>query len=44
MIEAIKKAGGHPRYTEFPGSGHNIWTQVPGTPGLMDWLFEQELD
>ena len=44
MIEAIKNAGGNPKYTEFPGAGHNIWGQVAGTPGLLDWLFEQKRD
>jgi hypothetical protein len=44
MIEGIKTAGGNPKYTEFPGAGHNIWNQVVSTPGLMDWLFEQKRD
>ena len=42
MIAVNRKAGGHPRYTEFPGEGHNIWDQVSETPGLLDWLFAQE--
>ena len=42
MIAAIKKAGGHPKYTEYPDEGHNIWDQVSKTPGLWDWLFAQK--
>jgi len=42
MINAIKKAGGNPKYTEFPNDGHNIWDQVSNTPGLWDWLFAQK--
>nr|WKN35239.1 prolyl oligopeptidase family serine peptidase [Tunicatimonas sp. TK19036] len=42
IIEAIKEAGGEPRYTEFPDEGHNIWYQVSQTPGLLDWLFAQK--
>jgi poly(3-hydroxybutyrate) depolymerase len=42
MIEAMKKAGGNPRYTEFPGVGHNVWDNAKNTPGLWDWLFEQK--
>jgi predicted esterase len=42
MIAAIRKAGGHPRYTEFPGEGHNIWYLVSQTPDLLDWLFTQK--
>lgn len=41
MIRAIKKAGGHPKYTEFAGQGHNIWGQTMSTPGIWDWLFAQ---
>jgi predicted peptidase len=42
MINAIKSAGGNPKYTEFPDEGHNIWYKVSTTPGLLDWLFEQK--
>jgi hypothetical protein len=42
MIEAIKAAGGNPRYTEFPDQAHNIWPQVNATPGLLEWMFEQK--
>jgi predicted peptidase len=42
MIEAIKKAGGDPRYTEFAGVGHNVWPEISETPGVLDWLFSQK--
>lgn len=42
MIAAIKKAGGHPIYTELKGVGHNSWTPAYADPnGLVPWLFEQ---
>ncbi|MGC3944435.1 MAG: prolyl oligopeptidase family serine peptidase [Chryseolinea sp.] len=41
MIAAIQKAGGEPKYTEFPNAGHNIWEYVIQTPGVFDWLFQQ---
>lgn len=45
MIDAMKRAGGNPRYTEFPGEGHNIWTNVSRTSGaLFDWMFAQKKD
>jgi predicted peptidase len=44
MINAIKNAGGNPKYTEFPNEGHNIWNMVSTTPGLLDWLFAQHRD
>jgi len=42
MIAAIKKAGGHPKYTEYPDEGHSIWDKVNETPGLWNWLFAQK--
>lgn len=42
MIAAIKKAGGNPKYTEYPDEAHNISGKALETPGLLDWLFEQK--
>jgi len=44
MINAIKAAGGNPRYTEYPDKGHGIWQEVKATPGLLEWLFSQRKD
>lgn len=44
MIAALKKAGGRPRYTEYPDAAHSIWEEVMKTPGLLDWLFAQKQD
>lgn len=44
MVEALKKAGGAPRYTEYPHAAHSIWEEVVLTPGLLDWLFAQKQD
>lgn len=41
MMEAIKKAGGSPKYTEYPGVGHNSWDQAYGTDELYEWLAKQ---
>ena len=41
MIEAIKAAGGEPRYTEYPGVGHNSWSPTYANPDLYAWLFAQ---
>lgn len=41
MIEAIKKAGGKPKYTEYPGVGHNSWDRAYGTDELYEWLLKQ---
>ena len=42
MIEALKKAGGKPKYTEYPGVGHNSWDKAYGTEELYTWLWEQK--
>ncbi len=43
MIEAIKKAGGNPKYTELPGVGHNSWTPAYTDPdGPVPWMFSQK--
>jgi predicted peptidase len=41
MIDAIKQAGGHPKYTELPGVGHDSWTPAYQNAELMKWLFSQ---
>ena len=42
MIEAIRKAGGNPKYNEFAGVGHNVFPKVNETPGVIQWLFAQK--
>jgi predicted peptidase len=41
-IAAMKKAGGSPKYTEYPGAGHDSWTKTYSDPKVMKWLFEQK--
>ena len=41
MIAALKAAGAAPRYTEFPGVGHNSWSQAYATAEMWDWMFAQ---
>jgi len=41
MVAAIRRAGGNPRYNEFPNVGHGSWHQAYDTPELLDWLFAQ---
>ena len=42
MVEALKKAGGHPKYSEYPGVEHNSWDKAYADPELMKWLFAQK--
>ena len=41
LVAALKQAGGHPRYTEYPNVGHEIWTRVFAEPEIVLWLFAQ---
>jgi predicted peptidase len=41
MIEALKKAGGTPRYTEYPGVRHDAWAPTYTNPAVLKWLFDQ---
>jgi predicted peptidase len=42
MIAAIKKAGGNPKYTEYPGVGHNSYVNAFKEPELVPWIFAQK--
>lgn len=41
MIEALKKAGGNPKYTEYEKTGHDSWTRTYADPQMYEWLFAQ---
>ena len=40
-IEARRRAGGHPLYTEYAGVDHNVWEWAFTEPELPRWLFSQ---
>lgn len=44
MIDALQRAGAHPRITEFERLGHSqsFWREVFRQPELVDWLFAQK--
>lgn len=41
MVEALRAAGGSPRYTEFPGVGHNSWDPAYSMDELYGWWAAQ---
>ncbi len=43
MIEAIRAAGGDPRYTEYAGVDHGSWVPAYRDRELYAWLFSQRL-
>jgi predicted peptidase len=42
MVEAIKKAGGDAKYTEYPKVGHNSWVKAYQDADMVAWMFEQK--
>ena len=42
IVEALKGAGGSPKYTEYPGVGHDSWNKAYAEPELLPWLFAQK--
>src|SRR5205823_185887 len=42
MVEALKKAGGNVRYTEYEKVGHDSWSRAFREPDLLPWMFEQK--
>lgn len=43
MIDAIRAAGGDPRFTIYPGVGHASWVPAYNTEDLYTWMFAQSL-
>ncbi|HYE20420.1 MAG TPA: prolyl oligopeptidase family serine peptidase [Tepidisphaeraceae bacterium] len=41
MVEALKKAGGEVKYTEYPGVGHDSWSKTYADPEVWRWMFGQ---
>ena len=40
-MAALRKAGGHPLYTEYAGVDHNVWEWAFTEPALPRWLFTE---
>jgi predicted peptidase len=42
MIAALEKAGGKPKYTEYPNVGHDSWNPAYTDGEMFRWLFEKK--
>ena len=40
MVEAMKQAGGHVKFTVYPEAGHDSWTETYANPELYQWLLQ----
>jgi hypothetical protein len=43
MVDAIRAAGGNPKFTIYPGVGHDSWVPAYTTEELYTWMFAQTL-
>lgn len=41
MVEAVRAAGGHVSYTEYPGVAHNSWDPAYSDPEVIQWMLAQ---
>jgi len=41
MVDAVRRAGGAPRFTIYPMAEHDSWTETYSDPEFYNWLFEQ---
>jgi predicted peptidase len=39
MVYALKNAGGHPKYTEYPNVNHGSWLNAYKEPDFLEWMF-----
>lgn len=42
MVNAIKAAGGNPKFTVYPNDDHNSWNDAFAEPDLIPWLFSHK--
>lgn len=42
LVRALKRCGGNVRFTEYPGAGHDAWTETYDNPLFYDWLLGQK--
>ena len=42
MVNAVTAAGGHPKFTLYPGVGHDSWTATYSNEEFWKWLLEQK--
>ena len=42
MVEALKAAGGDPKFTVYPEAQHDSWTETYNNPEFYEWLLAQK--
>jgi predicted esterase len=41
-VDALKEAGGNPRFTVLAGHDHDVWTDTYSDPTFYDWLLQHQ--
>ena len=41
MVDALKAAGGNPKFTVYPEGEHDAWTETYDNPEFYRWLLAQ---
>lgn len=44
MVDAVRACGGKPRFTVYPGVGHDSWTASYDNPELYAWLLKYRIE
>lgn len=44
MVDAVKAAGGDPKFTIYPGVGHGSWNNAYSEPEFYNWLLSHSLE
>jgi hypothetical protein len=42
MVGKLTAVGASVKYTEYPGVGHDSWTNVFAEPDYLAWMFKQK--
>jgi hypothetical protein len=42
MVRAIEQLGGKVRFTIYPDTGHDAWTEAYNDPQLYEWLLQHK--
>jgi hypothetical protein len=43
MVQAVDAAGGSVKFTIYPETGHDSWTETYANPSVYDWLLSHQL-
>ena len=41
MVQSIRRSGGKPRLSLYPGVGHNAWDNAYSDPEILEWILAQ---